>query len=146
MECAAISYLLGRGRIPFRRYTELALYYTFDYSKISVPPLQHCHLLVSWDTLVLWPKARYVVAEIRGRGYKTAIFSNGDSDMLHVLAKPLGENMQHILSAEMVDAYKLHPEVYNLPEQNFLIMEADVLHVAGRRNDVIGVGSFAIDC
>ena len=66
--------------------------------------------------------------------------------MLHVLTKPFGDNMQHVLSAEMVDACKPHPEVYNLPEQNFLIMKAHVLHVAGSRNDVIGAGSFGIDC
>ena len=146
MEFAAISYLLGRGRIPFHRCTELALYYTFYYSKISVPPLQHCHLVVSWDTLFPWPKARYVVAEIRGRSYKTAIFSNGDSDMLHVLAKPFGDNMKHILPAEMFDAYKPHPKVYNLPERKFLIMKAHVLQVAGSRNDAVGAGSFGIDC
>ena len=64
--------------------------------------------------------------------------------MLHILAKPFGDNMQHILSAEMVDEYKPHPKVYALPEQNFLIMKADILHVAGSGNDVIGAVSFGI--
>ncbi len=146
MECAAVSNSLGHGRTPFRRCTELALDYTLAHFKVPVTTSQHCKLVMSWDTLTPWPEACQVVAEIRRRGYKTAILSNGDSDTLNALAKPFGDNMQHILSAEMAGAYKPHPEVYNLPEQKLRILKADVLHVAGSGTDVIGAGSFGIDC
>ena len=101
---------------------------------------------MSWDTLTPWPEAYQVVAEIRERGYKTAILVNGDSDTLNSLAKPFGDNMQYISSSEMASAYKPHPEVYNLPEQKLRIVKTVVLHVAGSGNYVIGAGSFGIDC
>ena len=73
MECAAVSNSLGHGRTPFRRCTELALDYTLAHFKVPVTPSQHCKLVMSWDTLTPWPEACQVVAEIRRRGYKTAI-------------------------------------------------------------------------
>lgn len=92
----------------------------------------------AWDDLRPWPEAVEVVESIKLRGYKTAILSNGDQDMLEAAARNFGSNIDHILSAEMAGAYKPSPKVYQLPAHQLNISTNETVHVAGSPNDVLG--------
>ena len=146
MERAAASNSLGLVRTPFRDCTRMGLDYVLAGRGIELPAERRRDLVMAWDAIEPWPEACGVVAEVKRRGYRTAILSNGDRDMLAALAKPFGDDMDHILSAESAGVYKPHPAVYHLPKSELGIAKADVLHVAGSGNDVIGAIASGMRC
>ncbi|HAA92065.1 MAG TPA: hypothetical protein DCE33_06435 [Rhodospirillaceae bacterium] len=146
MERAAASNSLGLGRTLFRDCTRMGLDYVLARHGIDLPDDQRRELVSAWDAIRPWPEAIELVGEVKNRGYVTAILSNGDHDMLAALAKPFGDKMDHILSAESAGVYKPHPAVYDLPETELKIAKADVLHVAGSGNDVMGAIATGMRC
>jgi len=146
MACAAASNALGRGHTPFRDCTRLGLDYALTRHGVDLPDANRDHLVGSWDALHPWPEAVSVVAEIKRRGYVTAILSNGDQAMLDAVAIHFGEAMDHVLSVETAGMYKPHPAVYALPAECLGVAREDTLHVAGGANDVLGAVAFGIPC
>ncbi|MEO9901004.1 haloacid dehalogenase type II [Nisaea sp.] len=73
-------------------------------------------LLNSYLTLDAYPEVLGVLQNLRDRGLKTAILSNGSPDMLERVCEKsgVGDLMDAILSVEDVGIYKPHPSVYQL--------------------------------
>ena len=118
MDRAAISNSLGLGHTSFRDCTRQGLDYALARSRFELPKVERESLVRAWDDLRPWPEAVEVVESIKLRGYKTAILSNGDQDMLEAAARNFGSNIDHILSAEMAGAYKPSPKVSNFQHIN----------------------------
>ena len=55
--------------------------------------------------------------KLRETGYKMAILSNGDQNMLEEMNKGYDFNFDYILSSETNGYYKPHPSIYELPEK-----------------------------
>ena len=146
MELAAVSNSLGLPRRPFRECTRLGLDYVLAMAGLALDEAARDELTLAWDDMEPWPEARDVVAEVKRRGYVTAILSNGDQNMLDAVARNFGANMDHVLSSETAGFYKPHPAVYELPERLLGIAPKDTLHVAGSPNDVLGAGAFGMPC
>ena len=143
---AAISNSLGLGHTSFRDCTRQGLDYALARSRFELLKVERESLVRAWDDLRPWPEAAEVVESIKLRGYKTAILSNGDQDMLEAAARNFGSNIDHILSAEMAGAYKPSPKVYQLPAHQLNISTNETVHVAGSPNDVLGAQVSGIRC
>ncbi|MEM8977688.1 MAG: haloacid dehalogenase type II [Pseudomonadota bacterium] len=146
MERAAISNSLEKERTSFRAATEMALDYVAGRQGIAIDAEKHRRLVMAWDTMRPWPEANDVIAAIKSKGIETAILSNGDQDMLEAVARLFPAGFNHILSSETAGKYKPHPSVYDLPTTVLSIAKADVLHVAGSANDVLGTIAAGMRC
>ena len=141
---AALSNALGRGRIPFRECTVLALDYTLKRYALHVEARMRDELVQAWYPLAPWPEANAVLSQLQSRGYSLAILSNGDGDMLEALAARFDTPFDHIFSSEQCGMYKPHPSIYAIPARVLGIDE--YLHVAGSANDVVGARAAGVRC
>ena len=57
------------------------------------------------------------IADLKARGIKTAVLSNGDQDMLEAVVAHIEAPFDHVLSSETCGVYKPHPDVYALPKK-----------------------------
>jgi 2-haloacid dehalogenase len=128
----ALSNALERGRISFRECTARALVSTRE------------ELIYAWYPLAPWPEANSVLSALTAKGYRLAILSNGDRDMLESLAAQLDTPFDDIFSSEQSGMYKPHPSVYAVPIRELGI--DNYLHVAGSANDVIGARAAGVSC
>lgn len=146
MERAASSNSLELERTSFRDATRMALDYVVGGAEIKIDPETREDLVLAWDKLTPWPEADAAVAAVKAKGFQIAILSNGDQDMLEVVAGNFETGFDHVLSSERAGKYKPHPSVYGLPTKLLGIAMADVLHVAGSPNDVLGAIAAGMRC
>lgn len=137
--------LLQRGHLSFRRATRLALDSTLTAFDLDLPESARALLVTAWDGLEPWPEAPRVLEQLRQRGYKLALLSNGDQDMLEALAARLPA-MDAVFSAERAGAYKPHPNVYWFAVNRLGEAPGRLLHVAGSATDVMGARAAGLRC
>jgi 2-haloacid dehalogenase len=141
---AALSNALERGRISFRECTALALDYALSRYDLDPHASTREELIRAWYPLAPWPEANALLAALAAKGYRLAILSNGDRDMLEALAGQLDTPFDHIFSSEQCGMYKPHRSVYAMPSKALAI--ENYLHVAGSANDVIGAKAAGVSC
>ncbi len=100
-------------------------------------------LLDAYLSLDAYPDARAMLQELKRRGERTAILSNGSPQMLAaaVEASRLGAALDHVLSVDPLRMYKPRPEVYRLVTDAFAISPDDIVFVSSNRWDVMGAAS-----
>ena len=146
LEYALISNSLQQERVPFAVITRLALDYALSRVQVDLAE-ESCQSLVSeWHQLKLWPEAEQVLLEVKKRGYRIGLLSNGDEAMLRMLALRLPIQCDHIFSSEQAGSYKPHPAVYELPLKALGLKSDQVLHVAGSATDVTGTKAAGLPC
>jgi 2-haloacid dehalogenase len=101
-------------------------------------------LLEAYRRLDAFADARATLKELKRRGHRTAILSNGSPDMLAaaVAAADLGADLDFVLSVDSIRMYKPRPEVYALVPAAMRVEAADVVFVSSNRWDVMGAASF----
>ena len=146
MERAAVSNSLRGQRTSFRNCTKLALDYVCARFDLRLSDEIKKDLVFSWDRLPLWPEADSAVSAAKAMGFRIAILSNGDQDMLDAVAGLFATKFDDVLSSETAGHYKPHPTVYALPQRLLGISPAETLHVAGGHIDVLGAVAFGVPC
>lgn len=146
LEGAQLSNSLQKGRIPFRELTRLSMEYTFTRAGLGLGAASAARLMAAWDALPPWPEALGTLREIKARGYRIGVLSNGDEDMLRALLADWSVTMDHVLASDHAGAYKPHPAIYGLPATRLGLDRKDVLHVAGSGNDVLGAKRAGLAC
>jgi 2-haloacid dehalogenase len=134
--------LAGRY-VDFWTLTERAL----DYALARVPsvaPTLKSPLLEAYLRLDAFADARTTLAELKRRGHRTAILSNGSPRMLDaaVAAAGIGAALDTVLSVESVGVYKPDPRVYTLVTATFKVAPGAVTFVSSNRWDVMGATTF----
>ncbi len=127
----------------FWTLTERALDYCF--ARIgSVDRGLRAKLLEAYLKLDAFADARATLTELKDRGLRLAILSNGAPRMLAaaVNASGLGEMLDSVLSVDTVRMYKPRPKVYALVTDNFTVAPQDVAFVSSNRWDVMGAAAF----
>jgi 2-haloacid dehalogenase len=129
--------------IDFWTLTERAL----DYAFARVPTVDRAlrpQLLEAYLRLDAFPDARAALVDLKARGARLAILSNGSPRMLAaaVEAAALNALIDAVLSVETVRVYKPRPDVYALVTQTLGVERADVAFVSSNRWDVMGAASF----
>jgi len=101
-------------------------------------------LLEAYRKLDAFADARATLKELKRRGHRTAILSNGSPDMLEaaVAAAGLGTDLDFVLSVDSIRKYKPRPEVYALVPAAMRVEPGDVVFVSSNRWDVMGAASF----
>ena len=145
LEYAQLSNSLARERIAFRVVTRRALDYTLARAGLDVSEAQRTELEGAWDELPPWPEAKATLSQLAARGYRLAILSNGDVEMLRALVRGWDVPLE-FLGADQAGHYKPHPSVYALPERILGVERDAVLHVAGSGNDVLGARLAGLRC
>ncbi|MES1924023.1 haloacid dehalogenase type II [Salinisphaera sp. T31B1] len=137
--------MLQRGHLSFRRATALALDYALATNAIDLPRRVRQSLVDAWDELSPWPDAPAALAKLHEQGYRLALLSNGDQDMLEALARRL-PFIEAVLSAERAGAYKPHPNVYWHALHTLDVLPEALIHVAGSSTDVMGARAAGLAC
>jgi 2-haloacid dehalogenase len=97
----------------FHSVTADALDFALESLSLNAPG-RAGRLLALYDELEPFPEVPEVLREVRGRGFRTAILSNGTPAMLQTLVARagLGDALDAILSVDAVGVFKTHPTVY----------------------------------
>jgi 2-haloacid dehalogenase len=127
----------------FWSLTQQALDHAFDRVPSADRRLR-TQLLEAYHRLDAFPDAPATLQELKRRGHRTAILSNGSPRMLKaaVAAADLGANLDFVLSVDSIRMYKPRPEVYALVPAAMKVEAADVVFVSSNRWDVMGAASF----
>ena len=131
----------------FWTVTQQALDYTFE----RVPSVDRAlrgRLLDAYLRLDAFPDARQVLHDLKARGARTAILSNGSPAMLSSIVEAAGvkEHLDAVLSVDSVRLFKPKPEVYALVTDRFAVKPAEVTFVSSNRWDVMGAAAFGFRC
>lgn len=126
--------------------TGKTLEYAMKKYGISLNENQKKQLMDIWVSFKAWPEAKEVIEEIKRRGYKVAMLSNGDQDMLEPLQNSSGIRFDYVFSAGTAGAYKPSATVYDIPFQKTGIKKEEMLHVAGSVFDVMGAKAAGCVC
>jgi 2-haloacid dehalogenase len=129
--------------VDFWTLTERALDYCF--ARIgSVDRSLRGKLLEAYLTLDAFADARAALAQLKDRGLRLAILSNGAPRMLAaaVSVSGLDAMLDRVLSVDAVHMYKPRPEVYALVTDGFRVAPQDVAFVSSNRWDVMGAAAF----
>lgn len=129
--------------VDFWTLTERAL----DFALARVPSVDHAlrpKLLEAYLTLDAFADVRAALGDLKARGARLAILSNGSPRMLDaaVEAAGLGGLLDSVLSVDAVRRYKPRPEVYALVTDTLALEPPDVAFVSSNRWDVMGAVSF----
>jgi 2-haloacid dehalogenase len=123
----------------FWTLTERAL----DYSLARVPSADKAiklKLLESYFALDAFPDARGALEELKRRGNRTGILSNGSPKMLRgaVEGAKIAPLLDKVLSVDAVRMYKPRKEVYAMVTEAFGIKPDEIIFVSSNRWDVMG--------
>lgn len=134
--------LAGRY-VDFWTLTQRAL----DYAFARLPSVDRAlrqPLLEAYMKLDAYPDGRTAVAELKARGFQTAILSNGSPDMLQaaVDASGMAPLLDAVVSVDTVRMNKPRPEVYALVTDRFGLSPGQIVFVSSNRWDVMGAVAF----
>jgi 2-haloacid dehalogenase len=127
----------------FWTLTERAL----DYALARFPSVDRTlkpKLLDAYRTLDAYPDARAALGDLKARGARTAILSNGTPAMLAsaVEGAGLGSLLDAVISVDTIRMYKPRPEVYALVTDALKTTPGDIVFVSSNRWDVMGAAAF----
>ena len=129
--------------VDFWTLTERAL----DFALARVPSVDRAlrgKLLEAYLRLDAFADARTALAELKARGARLAILSNGSPRMLAAAVEAAGiaALLDAVLSVDSVRRYKPRPEVYALVANALAVGPSDAAFVSSNRWDVMGAVSF----
>lgn len=142
-----LSSCMGKGYLSYSEITACTLEYTqkkLGYTRLEQAAVER--LMALWHSFAAWPDAKAAIARLRGKGYRVAMLSNGDSDMLENLRAANGLEFDDQFSAEQAGCYKPCPGIYRLPTEKTGVPPQRMLHVAGSVYDMMGAKAAGLAC
>jgi 2-haloacid dehalogenase len=132
--------------IDFWTLTERAL----DFAFARVPSVDRAlrpKLLEAYLTLDAFPDARAALSQLKAKGARLAILTNGTPGMVAAAVEAAGvaNLLDAVLSVDAVRGYKPRPEVYALATGSLEVKPPDVAFVSSNRWDVMGAVSFGFN-
>jgi 2-haloacid dehalogenase len=145
IEYTRLRAMAGRYK-PFWDITIDALRYACEALKLDLTEERQRRLLNVYSSLAAYPENRAVLQALKSRGIKTAILSNGNTEMLNVAVR--GANFQGLLDAVLsVDAlqtFKIHSAVYQMGLNHFGAKASETLFVSSNCWDACGATWFGL--
>ena len=137
------THTLAGHYLEFWTLTERALDYCFERFP-SVDRGLRNELLGAYLKLDAFPDAGKVLGELKRRGERTAILTNGSPAMVGAAVEAAGlkSSLDAVLSVDTVRMFKPRPEVYALAIAEFACQPADVVFVSSNRWDAMGASAF----
>jgi 2-haloacid dehalogenase len=143
IEYTRLTSMSGRSR-SFRDCTLAGLRFAARRFGLALDADGERELMAGYEQLALFPENRAVLVELRRRGVRAGILSNGDRDMLAaaVASADIAALVDPVLSVEGTGRFKTDPETYALGTRALGLDAADVLFVSSNCWDAIGATWF----
>ena len=134
---------LAQHHADFRQVTGDALDFALATLKIERPGLRD-RLMDLYLRLGTYPEVPAMLRELKGRGMKLAILSNGTPSMLAAVVNNSGLDgvFDAVLSVEEVGVYKPHPSVYGLAVERLQIAPARICFLSSNGWDAFSAKAF----
>lgn len=134
---------LAQHHAEFWQVTGDALDFALATLKIQRPGLRE-RLMNLYLELSTYPEVPAMLRELKGRGMKLAILSNGSPPMLAAIVKNSGlvDVFDAVLSVEEVGVYKPHPSVYGLAAERLQIAPARICFLSSNGWDAFSAKAF----
>src|SRR5215510_10912419 len=111
-ENSMIDALADRGHTPYRQVGHRAVAYVMDRCGIAYTQDEVCWLVSRIEMLAPFPDVVPALRRLRGAGYRLAILSNGDRDMLEAAGPRIGFPFDHVISVQEAGYFKPHWSTY----------------------------------
>lgn len=145
IEYTRLRAMAGRYK-PFWDITIDALLYACEALKLDLTAERQRRLLNVYSSLAAYPENRGVLQALKNRGIKTAILSNGNTEMLKVAVR--GANFQDlldaVLSVDSLQTFKIHSSVYQMGLNHFGVTASEALFVSSNCWDACGATWFGL--
>jgi 2-haloacid dehalogenase len=143
-ENSMIDALCDRGHTPYREIGQRAVAYVMDRCGIGYTSDEVRWLVSAIEKLKPFPDVVAALAKLRGKGYKLAILSNGDRDMLKAAGPHIGFAFDHVISVEEAGYFKPHWKTYAKAAEIIGQDPSSILFVANHAFDCIGAKSYGM--
>jgi 2-haloacid dehalogenase len=143
-ENSMIDALCDRGHTPYREIGQRAVAHVMDRCGIAYTPAEVRGLVAEIEKLKPFPDVVAGLGRLRAAGFKLAILSNGDRDMLEAAGPHIGFAFDHVISVEEAGYFKPHWKTYAKAEEILGIGRAGILFVANHAFDCIGAKSYGM--
>jgi 2-haloacid dehalogenase len=143
-ENSMIDALCDRGHTPYRRIGQRAVSYVMDRCRIPHTRTEVEGLVAEIERLKPFPDVVEALDRLRAAGYKLAILSNGDRDMLAAAGPHIGFRFDRVISVEEAGYFKPHWKTYAKAEEILGVDRSRCLFVANHAFDCIGAKSYGM--
>ena len=143
-ENSMIDALIDRGHTPYRQIGHRAVSHVMDRCNIAYTQAEVVWLVGQIETLKPFPDVVAALGKLRGAGYKLAILSNGDRDMLEAAGPHIGFPFDHVISVQEAGYFKPHWKTYAKAEEIIGEQRASILFVANHAFDCIGAKAYGL--
>jgi 2-haloacid dehalogenase len=143
-ESSMIDALCDRGHTPYRQIGHRAVSYVMDRCGITYTQDEVHGLVSEIEKLKPFPDVVVALDKLRSKGYKLAILSNGDPDMLKAAGLHIGFAFDHVISAQEAGYFKPHWKTYAKAEEIIGVDRSSILFVANHAFDCIGAKSYGM--
>jgi len=143
-ENSMIDALCDRGHTPYRQIGHRAVSYVMDRCGIAFTQDEVCWLVSQIESLKPFPDVVAALAALRGAGYRLAILSNGDRDMLKAAGPHIGFGFDHVISVQEAGYFKPHWKSYAKAEEIIGEDRSSILFVANHAFDCVGAKSYGM--
>ena len=143
LEYAWLRSLMGRY-VPFIEVTREALDHAFAASGLTPDAGLAEELMAAYRRVPVYDDVIPALERLRDEDCKTAILTNGSTDMIGEAASSAGVDalLDAILSVDDVGIFKPHPSVYRLAVDRFAVAPREVCFVSSNGWDAAGAGAF----
>ncbi len=143
-ENSMIDGLLDRGHTPYRQIGHRAVSHVMDRCGIAYTQAEVAGLVSEIERLKPFPDVIAGLEKLRGAGYKLAILSNGDRDMLKAAGPHIGFPFDHVISVQEAGYFKPHFSTYAKAAEIIGVDRSSILFVANHAFDCIGAKSYGM--
>ncbi len=143
-ENSMIDALCDRGHTPYREIGHRAVSYVMDRCGISYTQDEVRWLVSQIETLKPFADVIASLESLRAAGYRLAILSNGDRDMLEAARPHIGFEFDEVISVQEAGYFKPHWATYATAADILDEERSSLLFVANHAFDCIGAKSFGM--
>ena len=143
-ENSMIDALCDRGHTPYREIGHRAVSYVMDRCGVRYTEDDVIRLVSTIERLQPFPDVLAALERLRGAGYKLAILSNGDPDMLEAAGPYIGFRFDHVVSVQQAGYFKPHWKSYAKAEEIIAENRSSILFVANHAFDCVGAKSYGM--
>ena len=143
-ENSMIDSLCDRGHTSYREIGQRAVAYVMDRCGIEYTRDEARWLVSQIESLKPFPDVPGALKKLREAGYRLAILSNGDRDMLEAAKPHIGFPFDHVISVQDAGYFKPHWETYATAERIIGEERTRCLFVANHAFDCIGAKAYGM--
>src|SRR5215472_6727068 len=143
-ENSMIDALCDRGHTPYREIGHRAVSHVMDRCGIAYTQDEVRRLVGEIERLKPFPDVVAALEQLRLRGLKLAVLSNGDRDMLKAAGPHIGFRFDHVISVEDAGSFKPHWKTYAKAEEVIGEERSSCLFVANHAFDCIGAKAYGM--